>query len=108
MAASKTKKEKAPQKQPVGLVVQLSKDNNSLLITADLTKQNGQNKKGANIYALTPNPVRLSHPTIPGLTYMIKVLQRVSNDPPELALMKQQQAELKGKIKAFREQRRKK
>lgn len=99
-------KQQKPKKEPVGIVAELSKDNGTLLIKADLQSQKGTTKKGANIYALTPNPVRLTHPTIPGLTYMVKVLQRVTNDPPELALMKQQQAELKSKIKAFREQRR--
>lgn len=98
-------KKKAQKKQPVGINASLSRDNGSLLITCDLGGVKGQTKKGANIFALTPSPVRIAHPTIPGLTYMVKVLQRVSNDPPEVQLLKQQQADIKAKIKAYNESR---
>lgn len=100
------KGQKQQKRLPFNVQGNLSKDNGSLLIVADLKVDPARKTKNgkACLVASTQSPVRVVHPTIPGLYYMVKVVQRLNADPPELALLREQQAAVKAKIKAYREQ----
>jgi len=83
------KGQKQPKRLPFNITGNLSRDNNSLLLVAELKLDPTRRTKNgkALLVASTQSPVRVVHPSIPGLYYMVKVVQRLNADPPELALL---------------------
>lgn len=94
------------KRQPFGLTMQLSSDKKSLLITADLTRTPVPSKNGKKLaFASTQMPQSFSHPAIPSLYVNVAVVQRKSNEPPEVLLLREQQRAIKAKLRAYNDQR---
>ena len=90
--------------QPFNITHELK--DTALLVRIALDGGSRPNKKGtAKLFGATPVPLRLAHPKLGLLTLMVKVAQPISTDPPEIAAMRVQQAELRAKLRAYREQR---
>ena len=86
-------------REPYNVQADLRDNGSMLLITVDLDQEPRQSGTGKSmLYGSTGFPVRIQHPTIPGLWYSVTV----GSESAEYAALKQEARDIKAKLADFR------
>jgi hypothetical protein len=87
------------RREPFNVQASLRDNDAMLLLVVDLNETPRASGTGKSmLYGSTGFPVRIEHPTIPGLWYSVTV----GNEAPEYAEAKAAVAEAKARLKAFK------